>query len=130
MVIDTSALLAVLLAEPEAPRFAAAIAADPRRLVSVASALELTMVVEARHGAAGGREFELLLHRIKAATVPVSADQLTVAQDAWRRFGKGRHPASLNYGDCFSYGLARYSGEPLLYKGEDFTKTDIHAVLP
>lgn len=130
MVIDTSALLAVVLAESEAAEFATAIAADPRRLVSVAGALETTMVVEARHGESGGREFELLLHRINATLVAISTEQLTIAQAAWRRYGKGRHQAALNFGDCFSYALARHSGQPLLYKGEDFAHTDIASVIP
>lgn len=130
MVIDTSALLAVLLDEADRRLFTHAIAADPRRLVSVATVLETTMVVEARHGESAGRELDLLLHRISASIVAVTEPQMEIARSAWRRFGKGRHPAGLNFGDCFSYALARHAGEPLLFKGLDFAGTDIAAVLP
>ncbi len=125
MVIDTSALVAILLSEPEQPRFAELIANAGVRLISAATVLETSMVIEARRGPAGGRELDLLLHRARVTVVEVTAEQAELAREAWRRFGKGRHPAGLNYGDCFSYALAQVSGEPLLCKGEDFVKTDI-----
>lgn len=125
MVIDTSALVAILLSEPEQPRFAELIANAGVRLISAATELETSMVIEARRGPAGGRELDLLLHRARVTVVEVTAEQAELAREAWRRFGKGRHPAGLNYGDCFSYALAQVSGEPLLCKGEDFVKTDI-----
>lgn len=125
MVIDTSALVAILAGEPEQRALAEAIQADPVRLISAATLLEATMVIESRYGPAGGRELDLLLHRAKVQVVDVSAEQTEIARAAWRRFGKGRHPAALNYGDCFSYALARVSGERLLCKGDDFARTDL-----
>lgn len=127
MVLDTSALVAILFDEPERAGFAAAIQADPRRLVSAATVLEATMVVESRLGEAAGRELDLLLHRIGAEVVAVNQSQLESARQAWRKFGKGRHRAGLNFGDCFSYALAVHAGEPLLFKGNDFAQTDILA---
>jgi ribonuclease VapC len=73
----------------------------------------------------GGRELDLLLHRARIDVVPFTPEQADLARDAWRRWGKGRHPAGLNFGDCFAYALSRSSGEPLLFKGEDFGKTDV-----
>src|SRR5271169_6269508 len=128
MVVDTSALLAVLFAEPEADRIARSIAADPRRLASAFTVLEAAMVVEARKGEAGGRELDLLLHRIDLESVPLTASHVEVAMDAWRRFGRGKHPANLNIGDCCAYALARVSGEPMLFKGDDFARTDVARV--
>jgi len=126
MVIDTSALLAVLLDEPEAPAFARAIAAAPRRLLSAFSALETAIVIEAKKGESGGREFDLLAFRTGLDVVAMDSAQVEIARTAWRKFGKGRHPAGLNIGDCCSYALSRLTGEPLLFKGEDFAKTDVH----
>ena len=83
------------------------------------------LVVESRRGEAAGRELDLLVHRARIAVVPVDADQAEIARVAWRKFGKGRHAANLNYGDCFSYALAKVSSEPLLVKGADFVNTDI-----
>ncbi|MBA3289555.1 MAG: type II toxin-antitoxin system VapC family toxin [Acidimicrobiia bacterium] len=129
MVIDTSALVAVVFDEPERAAFADAIAADPRRLVSATNMLESMIVVEARRGAAAARELDLLIHHAAIATVAVTEPQVALARGAWRQFGKGRHPAALNLGDCFAYALARHSGEPLLFKGADFALTDV-AVVP
>lgn len=128
MVLDTSAILAVLFDEPEAEEVETLIAGDPVRLLSASSALEAGIVVEARFGEAGGRELDLLLHRARVDIVPFDADQLEIARGAWRRFGRGRHPAALNLGDCFAYALSRRSGEPLLFVGADFPQTDIGAV--
>ena len=125
MILDTSALLALLFHESEAEAIAKAIAADPRRLASAFTVLETGIVAEARKGEAGGRELDLLLHRIGLECVPFTASHGEVARDAWRRFGKGRHPANLNIGDCCAYALSRISGEPLLFKGEDFARTDV-----
>ena len=125
MVIDTSALLAILFNEPEAEHFEAALDADPTRLMSAASLLETAIVVEARLGEAGGRELDLLLHQAQIVIVPFTAEQAETARTAYRTYGKGRHPAGLNYGDCFAYALAKTSSEPLLFKGSDFPQTDI-----
>ena len=125
MVIDTSALLAILLDEPERRHFNELVEADETRLVSAAALLEASIVIEARKGEAGGRELDLLLHRAKMDIVPVDAEQVELARVAWRCYGKGRHAAGLNYGDCFSYALAKSSAERLLAKGDDFKQTDI-----
>lgn len=128
MVIDSSALVALLLGEPRAALIAAAIAADPKRLISAFTAFETAVVIEARKGASGGREFDLLVHRTHIEIVPMTAEQYNVARRAYSQFGKGRNPAGLNLGDCCSYALAKYSGEPLLFIGGDFSKTDIKTV--
>lgn len=127
MVIDTSALVAMLSGEPEAESYEAAVEADPVRLMSTASLLETAIVIESRYGELGGRELDLWLHRAKVDLVPVDADQVEIARIAYRRFGEGRHPAGLNYGDCFAYALAQVSGETLLFKGDDFTQSDVAA---
>jgi len=125
MVIDTSALIAIFLAEPERQRFLEEILAAESRLVSAATVLETGIVLEARRGEAAGREFDLFVIRANLQIVPVDAEQADLARSAWRRFGKGRHPAALNFGDCFSFALAKSSGEPLLAKGTDFGLTDV-----
>ncbi len=129
MVIDTSALLAIFLAEAERGPFLDAITAAPVRLLSAANALEAGIVLEARRGEALGRDFDLFVYRAGLQIVPVDAEQVEIARRAWRVFGKGRHPAALNFGDCFAYALAQSSGEPLLAKGEDFRQTDIELAL-
>ena len=127
MIIDTSAILAILLQEPDAGRFEDAIAdAWPRRMTAVAL-LEATMVVEGRGGTEAGDDLDALLKRTRVEFVPVTQEQAHVARQAWRRFGKGNHPAALNFGDCFAYALAEVTGEPLLFKGDDFALTDIEA---
>jgi ribonuclease VapC len=95
--------------------------------MSTASYLETAIVIESRFGESGGRELDLWLHRSSVSLVAVDADQAEVARAAYRRYGKGRHRAGLNYGDCFSYALARVSGQPLLFKGDDFGHTDVVA---
>ena len=127
MVIDTSAIVAIFFNEPDAVSYRERIADDPIRLISAATLLETAMVIEGRFGEAGGAELDLWLHKAAIEVVNVSAEAADQARRAWRRYGKGRHPASLNYGDCFSYALAALSGEPLLFKGDDFAKTDILA---
>ena len=129
MVIDTSALIAILLNEAEAGLFARAIAGDERHLLSAASALETGIVIEARKGPAGGREFDLLLHRAQIEIVPLTAAHVEIAREAWRRFGRGNHPAGLNFGDCCAYALAKSAGEPLLFKGHDFARCDVRSAL-
>ena len=126
MVIDTSAIVAIALNEREAAEFERRIADDPVRLISAATALEVTIVLETRLGDAAGRELDLWLHKVRAEVVPVDAEQTDAARRAWRRYGRGRDPAALNFGDCFSYALALTRGEPLLFKGDDFARTDIN----
>lgn len=128
MVIDTSALVAMLNDEPEAESFEIAVEGDPVRLMSTASYLETAIVIETRFGEPGGRELDLWLHRATVEVVGVDRDQADAARAAYRRYGKGRHRAGLNYGDCFSYALATVSGQPLLFKGDDFGHTDIGVV--
>jgi ribonuclease VapC len=125
MVIHTSALAAIFFAEPERQRFLNAITSAENRLLSAASLLETGIVLESRQGEAAGREFDLFVVRANLQIVSVDAEQAELARSAWRRYGKGRHPAALNYGDCFSYALAKSSDEPLLAKGTDFALTDI-----
>jgi ribonuclease VapC len=124
-VLDSSVVVAILLREAEAVEFAAAIAAGDPNLLSAASLLEASMVVESRRGVEGGRDLDLFIYRTGIEIVPVDAEQAELARVAWRRYGKGRHRAGLNYGDCFSYALAKATGEPLLFKGNDFKGTDI-----
>lgn len=130
MVIDTSAIIAILFQEPEAAQFSAAIEGDATRLMSAASVLEASIVVEAASGETGGRELDLLLYKAGIEIAAVTADQVELARRAYRAYGKGRHAAGLNYGDCFAYALAKASAEPLLYKGDDFARTDIAPALP
>ena len=127
MVIDSSALVAIVFGETDAGSFLDRIAAASGVAVSAVSLVESTMVVESRQGAKATADLELLLQRVHAEIVPVDAEQATAALTAWRRFGKGRHPAGLNLGDCFVYALARTRGDELLFKGEDFTQTDIRS---
>jgi ribonuclease VapC len=129
MVIDTSALIAILCMEPEAARLVSAMEADATRLISAATIVETSLVIESRYGVEGGRELDALVAKAGMRVEAVTSDQSEVARDAWRRYGKGRHIAGLNYGDCFSYALARVTGEQLLFKGEDFAQTDIAAAM-
>jgi ribonuclease VapC len=129
MVLDTSALLALLLDEPEAEDFRTAVEEDTTRLVSAATLLETALVIEARKGEPGGRELDTLIQKADVVVVPVDAEHVSEARRAYRRFGKGRHAAGLNFGDVFAYALARTAGEALMFKGEDFAKTDIRRVI-
>ena len=129
MVVDTSALIALLLDEPEAEDFRVALEDDEKRLVSAGTLLEAALVIEARKGEAGGRELDLLLQKASFTVVPVDEEQVAEARRAWRRYGRGRHDAGLNFGDLFAYALTRTSGEALLFKGHDFTRTDVGRVL-
>ncbi|HEY5212745.1 MAG TPA: type II toxin-antitoxin system VapC family toxin [Acidobacteriaceae bacterium] len=124
MVIDSSAMIAILRLEDEAPKFAKAISSDPVRLISAATMVEIGILLIARSDSAY-QEFEQLISDIEIEIVPVDEQQSRIALDAFRRYGKGRHPARLNYGDCFTYALAKLSGEPLLFKGNDFSQTDV-----
>jgi len=125
MVLDTSAVLAILQDEPERRAFNEAIESADSRSLSLASLVEVSIVIEARYGAAGVRHLDRLLDRAGVSVVPVDVEQGKVARQAFSRFGKGRHAAGLNFGDCFSYALAQVLGEPLLFKGDDFSRTDV-----
>jgi ribonuclease VapC len=128
MVIDTSALIAILTSEPEVDAFLAAIDADQLRLVSAASVLESAIVLGNKYGDGGSHELDLLIAKVPLTVVPVDLDQLEWARHAFLRFGRRRHAAGLNFGDCFSYALSKSSGEPLLFKGVDFGRTDVQTV--
>lgn len=125
MVIDTSALVAILQGEPERRAFIEAIESADARRMSVATFVEISVVVEARHGAEGLRNLDRFISRAGIELVALDAEQGQMARFAFSRFGKGRHRAALNYGDCFSYALAMVIGEPLLCKGEDFVHSDV-----
>lgn len=125
MVIDTSALLAILQDEPERRAFNEAIESADARSISAATFVETSIVIESRYGAEGLRDLDLLIAKAGIDLVAVDAEQADLARTAFSRFGKGRHPAGLNFGDCFSYALARSLAEPLLYKGGDFSLTDV-----
>jgi ribonuclease VapC len=125
MTLDTSALIAVLRDEAERSEFVSLIEQATRRLVSAVSVLEAAMVLEGRKGGSAGDALDLFLQRASIEIVPFDETQLELARLAFRRYGKGRHPAGLNFGDCVAYALSRWSGEPLLFKGTDFAATDV-----
>jgi ribonuclease VapC len=127
MVIDTSALLAILTNEPERRALNEAIEAAETRLLSAVSFVESSMLVESRYGADGIRDLDLFIAKAQLELVGVDGEQAHLARQAFRNFGKGRHAAGLNLGDCFSYALARSLAEALLYKGTDFGRSDIES---
>lgn len=128
MVIDTSALVAILREEPGFERFVEVIASTPERFVSTVALLEASMVLESRMGPRAVAELDLFVLHSKLETISYDERHLEAAKLAFRRYGKGRHPAGLNFGDCCVYGLAKALGEPVLCKGDDFRKTDIEVV--
>ena len=128
MVIDSSALIAILAGEREHDAFIDMIASADARLIGAPSMLEASMVLLARAGEVGLEDLRDFCTRAAVETVPFTAEHLELAVNAFRQFGKGRHAASLNFGDCCSYALAKATGEPLLFKGEDFSRTDIKRV--
>lgn len=129
MILDTSALVAVLYRKAEAPAFVQAIHDAESCRISVASYVELSMVVEQQLGPEGMRQAEAFFRRAGITIEPVTVEQGELARQAFLDFGRGRHKAALNFGDCFSYALAKATGEPLLFKGKDFPLTDIEAAL-
>jgi ribonuclease VapC len=129
MVVDSSALLAVFLREPGAERLESRLVAEPQPVISAGTLLESATVAEARKGPAGGRQLDHLLQTLGVTTVPVDSDQVAAARAGFRKYGKGRHRAGLNFGDCFAYGLAVTLDAPLLFKGTDFAKTDVRNAL-
>ena len=129
MVVDTSALMALLLDEPQAEQIDRALRSSTVSVLSAANHVELMLVVESRTGPAGALIADELLRRMEIRVDAVSAPLAQLAIDGWRRFGRGRHPAALNLGDCFSYALAIERVEPLLFVGDDFSRTDVQSAL-
>lgn len=125
MVLDPSAVLAILQNEPQRRKFNEAIEAADTRSLSTASFVECSMIVESRYGADGVRDLDLFLAKAQVSLVAVDEEQANLARRAFQKFGKGRHPAGLNFGDCFSYALSRALDLPLLFKGSDFSQTDV-----
>lgn len=129
MIIDTSALIAILRDEPEAREFAIAIADADRRRISAANYLETAIVIDDSRDPIASRSFDDLLREAEIGIEPVTAEQATVARAAYRDFGRGSgHPARLNFGDCFAYALAKIAGEPLLFKGDDFPHAGLRRI--
>jgi ribonuclease VapC len=130
MIIDTSALIAILRAEPDASRYAGAIEAAGTRWLSAANFVEATAVIDASRDPIASRKFDDLLTEAEISIVAVTEDQAQIAREAYRDFGRGSgHPARLNLGDCFAYALAKAHGQPLLFKGDDFGHTDLTPAL-
>ena len=125
MIIDTSALVSILDQEAEAERLARAVAAASERMLSAANLVETGIVMRVRRGDEAARDLDLLLAKLKIEIIPVSEKQANLARKAFQHYGRGRHPAKLNFGDCFAYALAKDSSAPLLFKGNDFSQTDI-----
>jgi ribonuclease VapC len=125
MVLDTSAILAILQDEPQRRKFNEAIEAAETRSLSTASFVECSIILESRYGADGVRDLDLFIAKAQVSLVPVDEEQADLARRAFRKYGKGRHPADLNFGDCFSYALSHALDEPLLFKGNDFAQTDV-----
>ncbi|PZU07806.1 type II toxin-antitoxin system VapC family toxin [Sphingomonas sp.] len=129
MIVDTSALVAILYGEEEAGSFTEIVQRADICRMSVATYLELTLVVEKQLGPEGTRHAESFVRRAGIQIEPVTLEQGLIARQAFFDFGKGRHPAALNYGDCFPYALAKACDEPLLFKGNDFSQTDVESAL-
>jgi len=129
MIIDTSALIAILRAEEDAKSYARAIADASIRRISAVNFVETAVVIDASHDPIASRRFDDFVKTARIAVESVTESQARIARDAYRDFGKGSgHPAQLNFGDCFAYALAKTLNEPLLFKGEDFTHTDISRI--
>jgi len=129
VILDASAVLTVLFGEEGAAQYDQAMTEAPPCRMSVVNFLEAAMVLESRIGASGERNLDAFIQETPIELAPVTVEQAYAARQAWRRFGKGNHPAGLNFGDCFAYALAETSGEPLLFKGGDFALTDIEDAL-
>lgn len=129
MILDTSALVAVLFREPETDLYTQIIHDADRCLISAGSFLELSIVFERQAAPEANRQCEMFFRRAGIAIEPFTVEQAHIARQAFHDFGKGRHAAGLNFGDCFAYALAKVTGEPLLFKGDDFSKTDIVSAL-
>lgn len=130
MIVDTSAVIAILYKEPEQLRFAQILHDAPSCRISVANFVELSMVVESQAGGDAARQVDALFRRAGIVIEPVTVEHGMLARQAFLDYGKGRHKAGLNFGDCFAYALAKASSEPLLFKGNDFSQTDIEPASP
>ena len=128
MIVDTSALLAIVFDEPDGPELLRLVVEAPTCLMSAANALEAWIVADRHDNPAKAPALDALLETLGIDVEPVTVHQAHIAREAYRTYGKGQHPAGLNYGDCFAYALAKATGEPLLFKGQDFAQTDISAV--
>ena len=129
MIVDTSALVAILFAEDDAERYAEALAGSEVRLMSAPNYLETGIVVDRQLGAAAGRQFDAFIARADIEIEPVTREHADIARQAYLDYGKGNHAAGLNFGDCFAYALAKSTRLPLLYKGGDFARTDVRSAL-
>lgn len=128
MVIDSSVLIAILLAEPDAEYYANLLSEASDIYISAVSVFESSMVIESKKGEKGAKQYDQLLEIISPTIVAFDSQQAILARIAWQNYGKGRHPAKLNFGDCCSYAIAKYLNQSLLFKGDDFSKTDIQTV--
>ena len=129
MILDSSPLVAILAGEPDAELYIQAISRAPRCRMSAGNFIELSIVVESQFPVEVLRQCDALFRRVGIVIEPVTVDHAHLARQAFHDFGRGRHPAGLNFGDCFAYALARHTGEPLLFKGNDFSQTDIVSAL-
>ena len=129
MILDTSSVVAILAQEADAERYINAISHASICRISAANFVELSIVLEAQHGSGVARQCEALFRRVGVVIEPVTLDQAHLARQAYLDFGRGRHAAGLNFGDCFAYALAKATAEPLLFKGRDFSKTDVEAAV-
>lgn len=129
MIIDSSAVLAILFAEDDAEHYANMIAEGDTRLMSAANYLETAIVVDNQIGAAAGRQFDAFISRAQIGVEAVTRQQADIARQAYLDFGKGNHAAALNFGDCFAYALSKATSLPLLFKGNDFSRTDVERAL-
>ncbi len=125
MIVDSSALVAILYEEPEGPEFQARIAESARPMMSAANYLEASIVADRSNDPRRGAALDSLIEVLGIELVPVTVEQARIAREAFRNYGRGAHPAGLNFGDCFAYALARATGDRLLFKGQDFSQTDI-----
>jgi len=129
VILDSSAIVAILFGEAEAPRFAAAMRNADELVMAAPNLVETAFVSEGRVGAEMGQRLDELIKASGVQIIPFTAEHAALARDAWRRYGRGRHPAGLNLGDCFAYALAKARNQPLLYKGDDFAHTDVKAAI-
>lgn len=129
MILDSSPLVAILAGEPDAELYIQAISRAPRCRMSAGTFIELSLVIESQFPVEVLRQCDALFRRVGIVIEPVTVEQAHLARQAFHDFGKGRHPAGLNFGDCFAYALAKHAGEPLLFKGDDFSQTDVVSAL-